>query len=134
MNTDLQFQSPVYGWQKNEKKKNTGSCKAFCVSHKRKKANIKRYDFQANAKKHLKKAKAVFNIFVRSLLIITKKSGNFTIVSIICCNITVLTCFFKESYYHSVDQLNIFLHFIFSHFIFWSWHFDFLVLSVWYFL
>ena len=36
-NTALQFRSPRYGWQKNEKKKNTGNCKAFCVLRKRKK-------------------------------------------------------------------------------------------------
>ena len=30
--TDLQFQSPGYDWQEN---KNTGNCKAFCVSSKR---------------------------------------------------------------------------------------------------
>ena len=30
-NTDLQFQSPGYGCEK----KNTGDCKAFCVSRKR---------------------------------------------------------------------------------------------------
>ena len=38
-NTDLQFQSPGYGWQKNEKKKdekkNTGNCKALRISRKR---------------------------------------------------------------------------------------------------
>ena len=31
-NTDLQFRSPLYDSQKNEKKKNTGNCKALCVS------------------------------------------------------------------------------------------------------
>ena len=34
-NTDLQFRSSGYGWEKNEKKKNnTCNCKAFCVSRK----------------------------------------------------------------------------------------------------
>ena len=32
-NTNLQFRSSGYSWQKNEKK-NTGNCKALCVSHK----------------------------------------------------------------------------------------------------
>ena len=35
-NTDLQSCSSGYGWQKNEKKENTGNCKALCVSRKRK--------------------------------------------------------------------------------------------------
>ena len=35
-NSNLQLQNPGYGRQKNNnKKKNTGECKAFCVSHKR---------------------------------------------------------------------------------------------------
>ena len=40
--TDLQFQNPGYGWQKNKKnkKKNTGNCKEFCVWRKRKKSTI----------------------------------------------------------------------------------------------
>ena len=35
-NTDLQFRSPGYGWQRNNKKKNTGNCKASYVSCKHK--------------------------------------------------------------------------------------------------
>ena len=39
-NTDFQFQSPGYDWQKNnKKKKDTGNCKAFCVLCKRRKKN-----------------------------------------------------------------------------------------------
>ena len=33
-NVDLQLQSPGYSWQKNEKKKNTGNCKALCILRK----------------------------------------------------------------------------------------------------
>ena len=39
-NTDLQFRNPRHGWQKNEKKKNTGSCKAFFFSRKHQKYTI----------------------------------------------------------------------------------------------
>ena len=38
-NTYLQFQSPVYGWKKNKKKRNTGNCKVLCVSSKHNKKN-----------------------------------------------------------------------------------------------
>ena len=43
--TNLQFQSPGHGWQKNEEKekKNTGNCKVLCVSRKRNKAFAKCY-------------------------------------------------------------------------------------------
>ena len=44
-NTNLQFWNPAHGWQKNKKKnkkkkkkkRNTGNCKALCVSRNRKK-------------------------------------------------------------------------------------------------
>ena len=35
-NTDMQFQSPGYGWQKIKKKKNTGNCNTLRVSQKSK--------------------------------------------------------------------------------------------------
>ena len=35
-NTNLQFRSNRHGWQKNEKKKNKGNCKALCCLRKRK--------------------------------------------------------------------------------------------------
>ena len=39
-NTDMQFQSPGYGWQKNKKKKNTGNCNTLCVSQKSKNSRL----------------------------------------------------------------------------------------------
>ena len=42
-NTNLQSRSPRYGWQKKKekkKKKNTGNCKALCVSSKRNKTHV----------------------------------------------------------------------------------------------
>ena len=62
-NTDLQIQSPGHGWQKSkkkEKKKNTGICKALCVSRKRRKQKYliegwwkKDYDALKYAKNHI---------------------------------------------------------------------------------
>ena len=38
-----QFVSPQHGWQKNEKKRNnTSNYKALCISHKCKKAELKK--------------------------------------------------------------------------------------------
>ena len=84
-NTDLQFLSPKYGRQKNEKKKKTGNRKAFCVSHKRNKNN-KTIETNNENKPHLMRCYPPIKIYSHISTNVFNEPLNFQVLMIIYFN------------------------------------------------